>query len=444
MTTAPLTADQPPAGNTPATPGDSALARASRLLLLGLLSCAPLAFGSVEPWAWGAMTAIVAVMLILWGVDTIRRRILMLAWSWSFVPLAVLLGYTTGQLEFHLSVDPASTAEGVLKLTMCLVLFFLTMQFYGFAPDAVWNRLGMYVLLYSSLLGLLAVLQFFSAPGMMYWVFPSPNTSFGPYINRDHFAGLFEMLIPLAAAWYISTGRRSSWSLLWACGLLMAIAALLLTGSRGGFLALLSEVVVLLAVILARTPHRRRANLVWGIAGLLVCVAALLLVIAPDELPARLASILRFRDAAVTGYRAQVAHDTVRIFGDHVVAGTGLGTFEAVYPQYQSFVSDKTWPYAHNDYVQFLAETGVIGGLLLVVTLWLFFREALWVRLRSPLLGMEDWIQLGAFVGCCGLLVHSFVDFNLHIPANAAWFAYCAALAWCRQRDPSQPETVTL
>jgi O-antigen ligase len=118
----------------------------------------------------------------------------------------------------------------------------------------------------------------------------------------------------------------------------------------------------------------------------------------------------------------------LRIFRDHLATGTGLGTFEAVYPQYQSFVTDKTWTEAHNDYAQMLVETGLIGGLLALLSLLIFLHDAFWVGLRSGLSGTPGWIQLGAALGCCGLLVHSFVDFNLHIPANAAWFSACAAL----------------
>jgi len=401
----------------------------SRLLLVGLLFCAPLAFGSVEPWAWGTMSVVIAIIFLFWTAGSLRNRRLVVAWSWLYVPGIVLLGFVLIQLNAHLSVDPASTSEAVLKLAQCLLIFFLTMQLYYIAPDKAWDRLGLSVLLYSSLLGLLAILQFFSAPGLIYWFVPSPNVNFGPYVNRDHFAGLFEMLIPIAGTYYISAGRKSRFSLLWAFGLLIAVASLLFAGSRGGLLALISELLVLVAIIVARTREKRRVRLVWGAGGLLLAAVAFLLLIAPSELPARLASIVRFRDATVTGDRPKVTHDSLRIFRDHLATGTGLGTFEAIYPQYQSFVTDKNWPYAHNDYAQFLAETGLTGGLLALLGLLIFLREAFWVGLRSGLSGTPAWIQLGAALACCGLLVHSFVDFNLHIPANAAWFSACVALA---------------
>ena len=408
---------------------DSSFFRWSRLLLVGLLFCAPLAFGSVEPWAWGTMVVVAAIILLLWTAGSIRNRLLVVAWSWLYVPAIILLAFVLIQLNVHLSVDPASTSEAVLKLTLCLLIFFLTVQLFYTASDRAWDRLGLSVLMYSSLLGLLAILQFFSAPSLIYWFIPSANVNFGPYVNRDHFAGLFEMLIPIAGTYYISVSRRSRFSILWAFGLLIAIASLLLAGSRGGLLALIAELLVLVVMIVTRTRERRRVGLVWGAAGLSLAAVAFLLLIAPTDLPGRLASVVRFQDAAVHGDRPQVTHDTLRIFWDHLATGTGFGTFEAIYPQYQSFVSDENWPYAHNDYAQFLAETGVTGGVLALLGLLIFLYEALWVGLRSGLSGTPGWIQFGAALGCCGLLVHSFVDFNLHIPANAAWFSACTGLA---------------
>ena len=405
---------------------------AARVLLMALLFCAPLAFGAVEPWAWGPMALVAVAAFLAWAGASLRNRVLVLAWSWLFVPGLVLLGFVLVQLFGHWSVDSASTSEATLKLAICLLIFFLTTQMYYAAPERLWERLGLSVLIYSSLVGLFGILQFFSAPGSIYWFGPSPNVSFGPYINRDHFAGLFEMLVPIAGAYYIAIGRKLRFSLLWGFALLIAAASLLFAGSRGGLLSLITELLVLIVIIIARTRNRKRVGLLCGAAGLFLAAVAFLLFLAPSELPARLATVTRFRDTEVTGNRPKVARDTLRMFRDHLAAGTGLGTFEAVYPQYQSFVSDKTWTYAHNDYAQFLAETGLPGGLMALLGLIIFVHEAFWIRLRSNLTGSRSWLQLGASLGCCGVLVHSSVDFNLHIPANAAWFSTCAALAALR------------
>ena len=123
--------------------------------------------------------------------------------------------------------------------------------------------------------------------------------------------------------------------------------------------------------------------------------------------------------------------DSLGIVHDHVWLGTGLGSFETVYSRYQSFPSDLDWDHAHDDYAEALAETGLIGGILIVAAAALFLAGAFRNARRSE--SAAEWIQVGAAIGCCGLLFHSFMDFNFHIPANAMWFAACAALARSRR-----------
>lgn len=84
--------------------------------------------------------------------------------------------------------------------------------------------------------------------------------------------------------------------------------------------------------------------------------------------------------------------------------------------------------HSHNDYVEALAETGVIGGLFGALFLVVLFAEA-WTRLKQANSPLDLALHIGALAACCGLLVHSLVDFNLHIPSNALIFLLQAALA---------------
>ena len=116
------------------------------------------------------------------------------------------------------------------------------------------------------------------------------------------------------------------------------------------------------------------------------------------------------------------------MFLDHPVLGTGLGTLQETFPRYETLYDGLVVNHAHNDYVEALAETGIIGGILGVAFLVILFREA-WIRLQRAKNLMDLAFHVGAFSACCGLLVHSFVDFNLHIPSNALLFLLQAALA---------------
>jgi len=126
--------------------------------------------------------------------------------------------------------------------------------------------------------------------------------------------------------------------------------------------------------------------------------------------------------------RLAMMKDSWRIFLDHPWLGTGLGTLQSVYPRYESLYDGKVVNHAHNDYVEVLAETGVPGALCCLLFIALLFQSAL-ARLRSSRGPLDFALRAGALVACAGLLVHSMVDFNLHIPSNTVLFLLQAVLA---------------
>ena len=111
------------------------------------------------------------------------------------------------------------------------------------------------------------------------------------------------------------------------------------------------------------------------------------------------------------------------------ILGWGLGTFPVVYPQFRSFYTRFYINEAHNDYAQLLVETGLGGFAIAVWFLVLTFRHA-GAKLENWTDTANGTLTVAAMLGCVGILVHSFLDFNLQIPANAALFyALCAIAA---------------
>jgi O-antigen ligase len=131
---------------------------------------------------------------------------------------------------------------------------------------------------------------------------------------------------------------------------------------------------------------------------------------------------------ATAGKRASMRHDTWQIFLHHPIGGTGLGTLQIVYPPYESLYDGKIVNHTHNDYLEALAETGILGGLCCAWFLGVLFSESL-RRLRQDNNSFVGTLQLSGLIACVGFLVHSFVDFNLHIPSNAFLFFLMAHLA---------------
>src|SRR5579883_1105725 len=129
------------------------------------------------------------------------------------------------------------------------------------------------------------------------------------------------------------------------------------------------------------------------------------------------------------GKRASMRRDTFRIFLDHPVVGTGLGTLQIVFPRYETNYDGRVVNHAHNDYLEALAETGFLGAVSCAWFLFALFRGYLRRSRDSASASFPAALNFAGILSCAGFLIHSLVDFNLHIPANAALFFLMATLA---------------
>jgi O-antigen ligase len=132
-------------------------------------------------------------------------------------------------------------------------------------------------------------------------------------------------------------------------------------------------------------------------------------------------------DAGKNG-RVLITKDSLKLIAQRPLLGWGLGTFPVVYPSVRSFHTNYRVNAAHNDYIQAAVETGLVGLLLGLGFAVLLYRNGLretagW---RTSIGGS---VRMAALIGATGILVHSFWDFNLQIPANAALFFVLAAIA---------------
>jgi O-antigen ligase len=327
------------------------------------------------------------------------------------------------------------TRQALVLLVVDMTFFFLAVQFFAAAGSRTWRGFGLLVLVLAGSLGLFAILQSALGVHKIYGIVGTPMGGFfGPYVNPDHFAGLMEMLIPIAVL--TIAGRRGRFSLeasAWRVSMAtLALASLLLSGSRGSLLALAAEVLIA-TIALSRAGTRTTEKLRPAMAAAAITLLAGVMLFAyidPGWVAGKLGSAAyvdrAWKDWA--GWRKSMTLDSLRMWRDHPLLGVGLGDFGTAYPRYQSFPADMWIDHAHNDYAEAVAETGLAGALLILSALGLFlglaFRD--W---GHPLQSQASWIRLGATLGCCGMLVHSFFDFNLRIPANAAWFAVLAGIA---------------
>jgi O-antigen ligase len=274
---------------------------------------------------------------------------------------------------------------------------------------------------------LFAILQSFTSAGRIFWFWTPSVTAgvYGSYVDHNHYAGLMEMLWPMLAVMAFVDPARSDKRWLLLLGAALMAGSIPLSLSRGGMVALGAQGLFLCVVF----RRNRLRKLIYGTAAAFA-LAGVVMLAGSSSVLSRLDSLSHPLQSEVGGARLAVTADTLRMFRDRPLLGFGLDTFSSVYPRYQSFTSSVFMNAAHNDFAQLLSEMGIAGFGLMVWFLVLVYRRGLRNLYCS---GELQPAVLVALTGSTGLLAHSFFDFNLHIPANAALFY---VLCWTATAEP--------
>jgi O-antigen ligase len=410
-----------------------------RVGICTLIAFSVLAHGAVEVWSMTILEIGAAFLLTLWGVLSVRRQNVELRWNSLYLPLLLFGGFALLERLVGLSVYPYATQLELLRFIAYLTLFFLTLE--SFHSLEEWTAFVWFLISLGFAVSLLAIVQYFTYNGKLYWFRPlaSGIVPFGPFVNRNHFAGFVELTATFGGALLLSGAVRRDKLPLLVLFTAIPIGALALSASRGGIISFLAE--FLLLIFLLRRKSNRKTQLL--LAGGLSVVAALLAIWLGIGW-----TIQRFEHSTPgdisNDRRVSIFKDTLKMIRDHPIAGTGLGTFETVYPRYESFYDGLLIDHAHDDYLELLADSGLIGGICMAVFIALF----LWRGLSNLLAAKSSRVRsfyVASFVACCGLLLHATVDFNFHIPSNALLFLLLAALSTSDISEPhrSYPQQST-
>jgi hypothetical protein len=349
------------------------------------------------------------------------------------VPAAVL-----GSASRPVSLDPAATwrwmafsgaivglalgARGGLRSRTAIL---------GAASAAV--AAGVLVAMY----GLVARLLFGT---LLYGFLDVPSVSpFGPFVNKNHFAGYVELCaclaLGLAAGLADEARSRSDWMgwldsprAGWVVAAYGAAAALALAVpvslSRGGAASLALGLMAFALIRLTTSSERgssvRAAAL---IAAALVTLVVSTAVLVPDSARRRMLSM-----ATGDPYRLSVWQSSFQLFARSPMVGVGLGAFEDALPRFKAGMGYVRIEHAENDYVEMLADSGAAGlGLTLLAAAGVFVTG--WRGVSAENHRLARGIRSGALAGLCAMAAHSFVDFNLRIPSNALLAGLLLALA---------------
>jgi len=404
--------------------------KAIRIGLGTAVAFAVLAHGAVEPWSESLLAIWAALLLMAWAGACLYRGKAEIRFPSLLVPLFLLLVIALVQWLGGLSAYPYLTRIEGLKLATYLAFAFLAAQAFRSADD--YRPFVWFLLFLGFAVSLQGIIQHFTFNGKIYWFreLRQEGFPFGPFVNRNHFAGLLELIIPLGLAVLLHRGVRRDQLPLVGLFTGISIAALFLSASRGGIVSFLFQL-FLLAILVWVRPVGPKA--VAAALALLLLTGVFILWLGAEQTFSRFGN--RWSEQVASSRRLVIVKDSWRIFLDRPALGTGLGTFQTVYPKYETFYDGKIVNHAHNDYVELLVEAGAAGFACGLLFVFLFFRESSsWLRSEASLFASA--VRVGALVSCAGLLLHGVVDFNFHIPSNALLFLLCALMATSPERPP--------
>lgn len=388
-----------------------------------LFAFSVLAHGVVEVWSEAFWEMGAAILLLAWALVLLKKSDLEIHWNPLLWPLLGLAAIGLGQLVFHATANSYLTRVELLKLAAGLIVFFLSAQ--AFRERADLSKLAWFLVFLCFAVSLLGIIQHFTSQGKIYWFreLQAGGDPFGPYVNRNHFAGFVELTLPIALALLVFRGVRRDVFPMTGLLAIVPLGALVLSGSRGGIVSVAFQIGVL--GLLARSRKGPEGPRLASLAMVALAAVALVIWIGAGRAVERF-STLRPGEVS-TARRANMLRGTLRIFLNHPVAGTGLGTLITVYPRYETAYDGKVVNHAHNDYAEILADTGLLGGLCGGAFLLILFRAAR-TNFEADQGHFSRAMHAGAIAATGGLLLHSFVDFNLHIPSNALLFLLQAYL----------------
>jgi O-antigen ligase len=433
--------------------------------LIAAVALTALAHGAVEPWSVMLFELIVLVLMVMWTIKVLRDRRFKLIIPQGALPVIALAGVGflqsiaspfAGGSRRSLSLDVELTRRTEIVLVFLVISSLIAANF--LVSRTRLGRLAGFLTIFGLSLAIFALVQHFTWNGKLYWI--RPNTvsisPFGPFVNHNHFAGYMELLIPMPIALIITRAVRGETRLLYGFAAAVMGIALLASLSRGGMISLGASLVflILMSARLPRPagqgsrPHHHEGTIPGHLAGLnrfdrigvpisrILIIASIagaitvgLIWVGPDPVVRRITEG-QVADAggqrALFSNRAWVWRDTLSMIRANPMFGVGLGAFGTAFSIYTQSDGSIGVPQAHNDYLQVVADCGVVGGLIALWFLALTFR-AIWrgVRSQDPLMA---GLALGGGAGIFAILVHSLFDFNLQLPGTALLFLVLSAV----------------
>lgn len=391
-------------------------------LMLAVLAFGPLATGAVRTMEFLILQVLILAMVGLWLIRIWVNPDQRLLWPpicWIILAFAVyaVIRTATADLDYVAREELAR----ILSYTLIFLVVVNNLHRQGHVQWLSWILvfLGMIIAGY-------AIYQF-ATDSPRVWHFYKPpqylGRGSGTYICPNHLAGFLGMLIPVGLAFALLGRKNHILRLFLAYAAVVMIVGVVLTLSRGGWIATTLSLLAFAAVVL-----RKRAYRIPVLLALLVLLGTAIFFANRSELvQKRVDNALTAGTIENVRTRQWLAISTTRMWLDHLWFGVGPAHFDHRFPAYRPREIQVRPGRAHNDYLNALADWGLVGGLFALIAMGLLvhstWRTWRYVHREETEFGARQSNRaafvLGAATGLLALAIHSFTDFNLHIPANA-------------------------
>ncbi|MBL7069945.1 MAG: O-antigen ligase family protein [Candidatus Omnitrophica bacterium] len=318
---------------------------------------------------------------------------------------------SAGGSIFSISIYREATIKLLLEVLCYLSVFFVTLNY--FDTEKKQRRLLICIIISGF------IYAFYGIISRLY----APESAFSSFSNRNHFAAYMLLVIPLGVAMSsvtVSLAVRTIFSFMSS----VMVVGLFLSLSRAGRICFVLGL-ILFVILLHIRRKAKKAIPVFFI--LFVFLITFVMLIGAPFFLQRLESVLTPLKAYSN--RLLILKDSIQIAGDFPVFGTGLGTYGEIAQIYKTTGWQTSYDFAHNEPIQLLSETGLIGfvSISLFIVLIVYSVFIIWLKRRSH---FPSYVTLGCIISLFAFILHSFFDFVFHVPADTLLFFIVLALAF--------------
>jgi O-antigen ligase len=407
-------------------------------LLCATLVLTTLAYGTVHQPTIALFYIFAVIVVVLWAIDAFRTGVLRFNKSLIQIPIWAIIVYGVIQIipfgtiaetaglsgiPRTISLEPFWTKMFVVHL-VALGIFFAALLTYIDTSKRL-RKVVWLITIFGFIFAFFAILQNVLSPDKIYGIYaPKYAQTFGSFVNRHNFAAYMEMTISIPLGMMFAGAVRRDKRLLVITAVGLMGIALLLSGSRGGLVALLAELFFLL-ILTTETRSYGRLMLKIGLAVLLVATIIVGAILIGGE-----SSLTRIAETAASGNvttnRTHIWSVTLSVIKTYPIFGAGLGGYSVAYTNFDTFNGMERVEQAHNDYLQILTDAGLVGLIIAAFFVFKLFKTGL----KNTKHGnkFRKGIAVGALAGCFAIMVHSLFDFVLHTTAITYLFITLVAL----------------